>query len=144
MDENNFYYRGIFYDNEQDFWKSVMQYGTSKITDFSLQDLIHDLYLDLKINLFVARHIKISNNELCKILAEEMLLILQKILKKQDEMDSLIHEPFLESAILSSENLNIKNQSEKISSRFSSTEDMEFPSHENPHIYPSTRENPVL
>ena len=46
-----FYYRGIYYTNEIDFWKGVYEFNDSPISEESIEDFLNDFKANLQMNI---------------------------------------------------------------------------------------------
>ena len=80
---DKFYYRGKFFEKEDEFMAYVKDFALRQTTAESFNDLFDILKTDVFMNLSI-RKTKISNSELETILEETFLFILQRILKEYE------------------------------------------------------------
>jgi CRISPR/Cas system CSM-associated protein Csm4 (group 5 of RAMP superfamily) len=80
MDEQNgnYFYRGTFYDTQEEWEKGVVAYNKSRVTSTSLSEMIKSLEKDLYFNLIEIRRTKISNIEMSTIIANSVIWILNR------------------------------------------------------------------
>lgn len=78
MSKKRFYYKGVFFDNQEDFFKYSSLYENSKITEVSLKEMLSNMEKEIWLNLLNPKEIEITNQEMQGILSK---LILELILE---------------------------------------------------------------
>jgi thymidine kinase len=84
-ENNEFYFKGVFYNDEDSFWKGVKQQQLSRVTRHSLHMIIYHLEYDLLMNLFEMCQCTLVNEEIEEIIADALGSIIVKIRKKEKE-----------------------------------------------------------
>jgi hypothetical protein len=82
--ENTMYFKGVFYSNEEDFWRAVNQYAKSPASPLTLKNMLADLEVDLRTNIFDICEYKITNNELSEIISDCLPYVMNKVRKERE------------------------------------------------------------
>jgi len=79
MNDDKFYFKGVFFDNQEDFWKYVDIYNKSQISQESINHKFSSMARDFFVNLDMYK-IKITNAEIEQIITSYYLELLGKII----------------------------------------------------------------
>jgi hypothetical protein len=80
--KEKFFYNGVFYDNQEEFFKAIKAYEQSLLSGHSLSSMMKSLENDLSINLFSIKNTKIKNFEFQEILSATLIFIMEKVHEK--------------------------------------------------------------
>ncbi len=83
--KKQFYYRGVYFDNEPDFWDGVRRFHHSPVTEESIEDLVKELMANLKINFLISMP-KMSNNRFQHKLEQVFIYSMRLMAQEGDEI----------------------------------------------------------
>ena len=83
--DEKFYFEGKFFNNEEEFWKSVEEWPLMKMNQETFfrkwEHLGKEIWMNIRI-----REIEMSNGELNKIIEENFFHLLQKFFMKNESI----------------------------------------------------------
>jgi glutamine cyclotransferase len=85
--KDRFYYQGIFYEDEKEFYKAVCQYGNSKVSPVSLEHALIEFNKRASFNVFnvFSEECRIKNFEMKEILEDMLDFFVVKYRQKNEE-----------------------------------------------------------
>lgn len=81
---DKFYFRGKFFEKEEDFWAYVMDFSNRKTRAEDFSGLFDMLKKDIWTNIIFRNH-EMTNNQVTDLLDETFTFMIKRLLGKEDE-----------------------------------------------------------